>query len=104
MLDDTILVFDFGHILGIVYRIMHEVCAPAITPFGASEVDGIASLNLTDIDAVVLIDRVNVSLTFNIQLLTFNFRNYTFNATSTFTADADKARRTKDKYQEQKSQ
>ena len=93
-----------GDILGIVYRIVHLTDAPAITPFGASEVDGIASLNLTDIDAVVLVDRVNVSLTFNIQLLTFNFRNYTFNATSTFATDADKARRTKDKYQAQKSQ
>jgi hypothetical protein len=52
----------------------------------------------------VLVDRVNVSLTFNIQLLTFNFRNYTFNATSTFTADAEKAYRTKDKRRAQKSQ
>ena len=55
-----------------MYRIVHLTDAPAITPFGASEVDGIASLNLTDIDAVVLIDSVDVSLTFNIQLLTFN--------------------------------
>jgi hypothetical protein len=59
MFDDTIYILGVGHILGVVYRIMHEVCAPAITPFGASEVDGIASLNLTDIDAVVLVDCVD---------------------------------------------
>ena len=59
MLYYAVYILGVGHILGVVYRIMHEVCAPAITPFGASEVDGIASLNLTDIDAVVLVDSVD---------------------------------------------
>ena len=43
------------------YRIAFDACAPAVSPFGAREVDRITSLSLADKYAIAQIDGVDAS-------------------------------------------
>ena len=43
------------------YRIAFDACAPAVSPFGAREIDGITSLSLADKYAIAKIDGVDAS-------------------------------------------
>ena len=64
-LRDIALRWELYHLFfypHIYYRIAFDACAPAVSPFGAHEIDGIASLPLTDKHAIVHQDRVTAHI------------------------------------------
>ena len=61
-LRDIALRWELYHLFfypHIHYRIAFDACAPAVSPFGAREIDGITSLSLADKHAIAKIDSVN---------------------------------------------